>query len=165
MADDDSTNTPEPDAETPTAPEPPNDVDALRAALAKANDDAKRHRLRNKELEPLAERAKQLEESQKTETERLTERLTAAEKRALDAVRYEVALDKGLTRSQAKRLVGNTPEELAADADELLADLGHTEATPPVTRRPAERLRGGSEPEQEPEEKDVRKIGERMFSR
>lgn len=45
----------------------------------------------------------------------------ASEARAL---RAEVALDKGLTVSQAKRLVGTTKEELEADADELLKDIG-----------------------------------------
>lgn len=92
-------------------------VKSLRAEAAKYRTEAKA----NAEA---AKRLAALEESQKTETERLTERLTAAEQRALDAARYEVALEKGLTRSQAKRLVGSTAEELAADADELLADLG-----------------------------------------
>ena len=39
------------------------------------------------------------------------------------ANRAEVALVKGLTPTQAKRLVGSTREELEADADELLKDL------------------------------------------
>lgn len=39
------------------------------------------------------------------------------------ADRAEVALEKGLTLSQAKRLVGTTREEFTADADELLADI------------------------------------------
>jgi hypothetical protein len=46
---------------------------------------------------------------------------TAAEQRAL---RAEIANAKGLTSTQAKRLVGETREELEADADELLADIG-----------------------------------------
>lgn len=40
------------------------------------------------------------------------------------ALRAEVANAKGLTPSQAKRLVGDTLEELEADADELLKDIG-----------------------------------------
>jgi hypothetical protein len=89
-------------------------------------------RAREKELTPLAEKARQLEESQRTETERLTERLTKAEQRALDAARYEVALEKGLTRAQAKRLVGSTPQELEADADELLSTFGSSGPRRPV---------------------------------
>lgn len=44
----------------------------------------------------------------------------ASEERAL---RAEVANAKGLTPSQAKRLIGSTREELEADAAELLADI------------------------------------------
>lgn len=67
-------------------------------------------------------------EAQKTEAQKLTDRATAAEKAAADAAlaqaRAEVALAKGLTATQAKRLVGTTREELEADAAELLKDLG-----------------------------------------
>lgn len=45
----------------------------------------------------------------------------ASEERAL---RAEVANAKGLTPTQAKRLIGATREELEADAVELLADIG-----------------------------------------
>jgi hypothetical protein len=161
MADDDQQ--PEP-VETTDEPAQPDDVESLRAALAKANKDAERHRKRNKDLEPLAAKAQELEDRNKTETEKLTERLNAAEKRALDAARYEVALDKGLTRSQAKRLIGSTPEELAADADELLSDLGAADKPNP-TRKPREQLKpGNSDADAPPDEADVRKLGARMFT-
>ena len=39
-------------------------------------------------------------------------------------LRLEVAMDKGLTAAQAKRLVGNTKEELETDADELIQSFG-----------------------------------------
>jgi hypothetical protein len=68
----------------------------------------------------------------KTDLELLTERLTAQEqaiaeqrdeaaKERLLRIRLEVAQEKGLTKAQAARLTGTTAEELAADADELLA--------------------------------------------
>jgi hypothetical protein len=44
-----------------------------------------------KEIEPLAKKAKELEDAQKSEQERLTEQLTAAEERAAQAVRTAVA--------------------------------------------------------------------------
>lgn len=122
---------PENDTPAPDAPAAP----AQEQPPAKPETDwqaeARKWEQRAKENKSAAEKLAELEESKKTETERLTERLTAAEQRALDAARFEVALDKGLTRSQAKRLVGSTPEELAADADALLADLGA-----PAPRRP-----------------------------
>lgn len=130
MADDDSTiPTPDEDAK-PDAPAPKDDADfKSEESKTRVLEDLKSERTKRQQLEA---RLKEIEDKDKSETERLTERLTAAETRALDAARYEIALDKGLTRSQAKRLVGTTPEELAADADELLADLGT-----PVPRRPS----------------------------
>jgi len=72
-----------------------------------------------------ATRLKEFEDRDKTEAQRLTERAEAAERRVAEieshALRLEVAAEKGLTQAQAKRLVGNTREELAADADDLLA--------------------------------------------
>lgn len=46
-----------------------------------------------------------------------------ADKAELKALRLEVAAEKGLKPSQAKRLVGTTKEELEADADEILEDF------------------------------------------
>jgi len=58
----------------------------------------------------------------------LEERVAQIEKQAKDsearALRAEVANAKGLTPNQAKRLVGSTREELEADADDLLKDIG-----------------------------------------
>lgn len=69
------------------------------------------------DLKTRAEGAKTLED-RVAEIER---NAAASEARAL---RAEVANAKGLTPSQAKRLVGSTREELEADADELLKDIG-----------------------------------------
>jgi hypothetical protein len=41
-----------------------------------------------------------------------------------EVLRYRVALRKGLTEVQAKRLLGSTEEELEQDAEELLASFG-----------------------------------------
>lgn len=72
------------------------------------------------------------EQASKTELDKEREARTAAEQERdelrLAAVRAEVALSKGLTATQAKRLVGSSKEELEADADELLKDLA------PVTK-------------------------------
>lgn len=58
----------------------------------------------------------------------LEERVAQIERQAQEsearALRAEVANAKGLTPNQAKRLVGTTREELEADADELLKDIG-----------------------------------------
>ncbi|KQP83749.1 hypothetical protein [Aeromicrobium sp. Leaf291] len=58
----------------------------------------------------------------------LEQRVADIERKANDsearAIRAEIANAKGLTATQAKRLVGTTREELEADADELLTDIG-----------------------------------------
>lgn len=100
------------------------DADTAKAALKKKNSEAANLRKRLKELEPLAKRAKEIEDEQKSESQRQTEARTAAEKEAVtagqEASRLRVALKKGLTEVQAKRLIGESEEELETDADELL---------------------------------------------
>jgi hypothetical protein len=88
-----------------------------------------------KALRPAAQKLADLEEAQKSELEKAQARAEAAEKKALEteltALRASVALEKGLSPSQAKRLVGASREDLEADADELLADLKNTTRTAP----------------------------------
>lgn len=170
MADDNGTITPPatdgnptPAPATPPAPAPADLGDAGKKALdeeRQARREAEKQRkdleARLKELEPLAAKAKQLEDSKKTETEKLGEKLTAAEKRAVEAeqkaLRLEVASAKGLTQAQAKRLVGATKEELEADADELLSSFGAVDAGggkgggAGKGRTPVEKLRPGAMP-------------------
>lgn len=73
------------------AEEEPFDRARAEAKIKKANSEAKSLRERLKELEPLAKKAKELEDAQKSEQERLTEQLTAAEERAAKAVRTAVS--------------------------------------------------------------------------
>jgi len=84
-----------------------------------------------------AKKLAEIEEANKTEIEKAQARADAAERdlatTRIDALRNSVALDKKLTPSQAKRLVGATREELEADADELLADLKNTQPSAVAT--------------------------------
>ncbi|WP_051549266.1 hypothetical protein [Nocardioides sp. URHA0032] len=88
--------------------------------------DAERREKRaaEKRAADLEARLKEFEDRDKTESTRAIERAEAAEKAAAAAearaLRLEVASEKGLTPAQAKRLVGETREELEADASELL---------------------------------------------
>lgn len=140
------------------------DAERAKKKIAKANSEAAGLRQRLKELEPLAAKAKELEDANKTEAEKLTERTTAAEKTATDAqgelLRLRVAMRKGLTENQAARLVGKTLEELEADADELLESFGGAKGktAPKVAGKPTERLRGGTDPDEPIEETDPRKL-------
>lgn len=110
---------------------------------------------------------KKRQDAEKSEQQKLEDRADDAEKRATEAeakaMRYEVALDKGLTKTQAKRLVGNNPEELAQDAEELLESFkgdGDDGEAPP--RTPRERLRPGAAPSSDPEETDPEKLAEQV---
>lgn len=100
------------------------DVEAMKKALKKAN----------KEAETARKKVKEYEDATKSEQEKLTESLSEAEKRAetasLTALRYEVALDKGIPKSIASRLQGTTREELETDAAELLETITGDKPTP-----------------------------------
>jgi hypothetical protein len=153
-----TTTTGDPSTKDP-ASEPeqePFDAERARAKIAKANSEAANLRKRMKELEAKAERLDKLEESSKTEAQRLADQQRSLEDRAAkadsEAARLRVALRKGLTETQARRLVGATDEELEADADELLASFKPADSGPPgPPGRPSERLTGGGDPTTEPD--------------
>lgn len=92
-----------------------------------------------------AEELAKLKDADRSESEKAAAKAADAERRAeeaeLRALRLEIAGEKGLTPSQAKRLVGTTREELEADADELLEDfVGKDKPKVPPRPKPA----GGS---------------------
>ncbi|WP_405373409.1 MULTISPECIES: hypothetical protein [unclassified Microbacterium] len=124
MADD---NTPhgEPGADAPqeTAPQ---ETD-WKAEARKWETRAKENLTAAKANEAAAQRLAEFEESQKTEAQKLQDRLAAAEQRAaeveLRALRAEVAADKGIP---AALLSGSTKEELEASATALIEFKGIT---------------------------------------
>jgi hypothetical protein len=152
----------EPD--TGDVPESDMDEGNLAADLAKWKRLSRQHEERAKANADAAKRLAEIEDSKKSEIERAVEAQRAAEQRAVEseqrAMRLEVAAAKGLTPAQAKRLVGTTPEELEADAEELLASfkIEDEEDRAELPRRPRERLRAGTGPAAEPEETDPRKL-------
>ena len=181
MADDETPDAPEADEAT-EAPggQQDDDFDRSRAEekIRKANAEAANLRKRLKELEPLAAKAKELEDAGRSDVEKLTAELQAHQTRAGQAeaelMRLRVAMRKGLTETQARRLVGSTEEELEEDADDLLASFrpatpepkdddvkdSEPERDPNPRRRPQERLRPGAVPDAdtEPVETDPRKL-------
>jgi chromosome segregation ATPase len=131
--------------EAPEAEEQQSDElspEALRKQLEKARKEAANYRTKVRELEPLATKAKELEDAGRTELEKLTARAETAERERGElqarALRLEVAFEKGLTPGQAKRLVGGSREELEADAEEILRDF-------PVKPDPNRRFQGGAD--------------------
>lgn len=91
-----------------------------------------------KELKAKAKRLDDLEEAQKTESQRLTERadteFARAEAAEAELVRYKVATEKGIPVNAMKFLVGTTREEIEASAKdvlELIGDAGKPRAPKP----------------------------------
>jgi hypothetical protein len=149
---------------------------AVLGEVRKARTEAARYRAERDELKPHADKAKAEDDASKGDVEKAAERATKAEaalaEKTLEVLRLQVALDKGLTAHQAKRLVGSTKEELEDDADELVESFGvgksgdddgkdsksDDASKTPLTRKPKEKLRAGSDPEDEPEESDPAKL-------
>lgn len=143
---------------------PDKDETDWKARYEAEKEAAKKWEKRAKENHDKAKRFDELEESQKSELQKLADAQQTAEARADKAERHlmrlQVALDKGLTAVQAKRLVGDTPEELAADADEILESFrpsGDKQETTDQLRGPKETLRSGARPNDEPEP-DMREV-------
>jgi TolA-binding protein len=68
-------------------------------------------------------------------------------------------------RLVAKYLTGSTDDELEASAEELFDQFAPEPSKVRTPTRPKERLRGGGDPEEEPEELDPRKLADLVKSR
>lgn len=114
------------------------DLARVREALDKERRLRKEAEGRAKSNDDAARRLAELEESQKTESQKLAERLAQAEGRAAKAERAalvaRIASDKGVP---AKALVGDDEDALIAHADELIAwrDAAKTTTSPPPQQR------------------------------
>src|SRR5690554_2635482 len=118
----------------------------------------------------VASKLKQYEDANKSESQRLQEAYESyksrAEKAEAQLLRREIAerlAPEHATPKQiaqvAKRMTGDDEEALEADAAELFELIAPEPKTAPKTpSRPKERLKGGSEPDEEPEETDPRKL-------
>lgn len=129
------------ESEAPAETEPW-DPERAKAKIHKSNQEAARLRARLKEMEPLAQKARDLEENQKTEAQRLNEALEAERanrsKAELALLRWEVASERGLPSRLAQVLHGESREELEAMADVLLEELNG--GRPKITEKPRPRL-------------------------
>lgn len=135
-------------------------LESLQAQVSKWKALARKHEADARKGADAQARLQEIEDAKKSAEELLQEQLTAAEQRAAKAERdllvTRIVAEKGLPTSLAERLRGDTEEELAADADELLAAVkpDHDDATGDPDdglRGPRERLRSGRLPSAEPE--------------
>lgn len=150
--------------------EPQGDSTDWKAEARKWEERAKRSRDEAQANAEAARKLKELEDADKSEVDRLRETVEAANKRADEAeakaLRAEIAAEKGLSLSQAKRLIGSTREELEADADELLeAFKPSDDKRDDKSRRPQERLRPGASNEDDEGAVDPKKVADAVLSR
>jgi hypothetical protein len=137
------------------------------AEIAKWKALSRKHEGQAKANSDAAKRLQEIEDANKSEVQKIADAKAASDKAAASAqgelMRLRVAMRKGLTETQAKRLMGDTEEELEADADELLETFG-AQREPDSDKdggkptRPKERLRSGAAPDEEPDETDPQKL-------
>lgn len=143
----DEVEAPEAEADTEESEDTEFDAEKARAKIRKINSENRN--LRKREADAL-EKAKGADE-------------TGAKLTALEAenLRLRIGVKHGLPESIVKRLSGTTEEELLADAEELMELLGGKR---PPTQQPREKLRGGGDPTQNPEDEDIEQIVAKVFS-
>ena len=96
--------------------------------VKKLRDEAAKHRNEAKANADAAKRLAEIEESQKSEADKVADRLNKAEQRAVAAeaalLRYEVAAEKDIPAKAIRLLQGSTREEIEASAKDVLELLG-----------------------------------------
>lgn len=124
-----------------------------RAEADKWKSLSRKHEGTAKQNAEAAKRLAEIEEAQKTAEQKAADKAAEADMKATKAQReadlLRVAMRKGLTEAQAKRLQGDTLEELEADADELLASFVRpvdppVEDKPDASSRPKEKMKSGA---------------------
>jgi|GEM_PF-6471957 len=123
--------------ENPKPPPPPSDFDGDFDA-ERAKKLIENLRKEKADFQAKATRLDEIEDANKSDLEKWTQKASEFEQRAQAAeaqlLRSQVAAAKGLTPAQAARLSGGNQEELEADADELLELFGQPKATPSGSR-------------------------------
>lgn len=126
----------DPPVDPPADPPKPDDKlgEPGKAALIA---ERKRADVAERELAKFRKAEQDKADADKSEIQKATELREAAEAKAaaaeLRVLRLEVAAEKGLSATQAKRLVGASREELETDADEFLASMPQA---PPAPKGP-----------------------------
>jgi predicted nucleic acid-binding Zn-ribbon protein len=158
------------DGTAPPEVKPRPEAEQLGDAGKKALDAMKLERNEaKKSLAAVQAKLKSIEDKDKSELQRLQEERDAlkssSDKATSQARAMQVAMDRApehatlaQVKAVAKRVRGDSEDELHTDADELFELLAPAQSTPKTPSRPKERLKGGSEPDEEVEEDDPRKL-------
>ena len=142
---------PETGTDTGAAPHAEQTAPSAPARLPDDHPLVKAYQATKAQLAEAKGKVKEFEDANLSEIERAQAKAAEAEQLAAAAqtenLRLQVAMELGLTASQARRLdpQATTREELEADANALLEELAPAPTTP-VSPRPVEHLRGGTDP-------------------
>lgn len=108
----------------------PDDLEGLREALRKEREEKRQTAAQLREAQAKASKLDELENANKDEVTKAREALAKAEEQATTATRrtwqLEAALEAGLPKKFAARLVGDDYDAMLADAKELAEELGTT---------------------------------------
>ena len=110
---------------------PEQTIEALRAALAKANDEAKENRLKATELDQI--KHAQMSELEKAQAAMQTATQEAAAAKA-EALRWRIAAKHGISDEDAETFLTGSDEESLTKQAQRLASLATTSA--PATPKP-----------------------------
>lgn len=130
------------------------DAERAKAKIAKTNSEAKGLRIRVKELEGFEAKVKALEDSQKTESQKLADRAAKSEQELaaarLELITERIARKHGIADEDMDLLGAGTEEQIEGRAVRLAAKNAAAQtaetSSPPPTNRPAEKLRPGASP-------------------
>lgn len=143
------------DAEIENLEDEADEADAKAAAAAqgqqqgKPGEESEIAQLRREIADLKAGNAEKPKSRREQREERKAAEKAGSEGGDLTAEKYRIALEKGLSAADARRLVGNTVEELEADADTFLADHGGKQdggkgGQAPPSNRPKPKPRTGT---------------------
>lgn len=124
---------------------PAGDKRAVLADLAKERDKRQELEKRLADLEPLAKKAQEIEDAQKSEIERAREAATAAEARAVkaeaEALRYRIATKHSISDEDALLWLTGADEDTLTKQAERLAALQGQQAPPQQQPDPSQGAR------------------------
>lgn len=119
--------------DTPQKDDPPLGPEGERA-LERVKAELREAKAKVKEYEPLAQKAREQADAEKSEAQRAAEARAQAEARAAAAevalMRYRVGAEKGVPHVLIDRLAGSTEDEMREDADRLMAVIGTAPGAP-----------------------------------
>jgi hypothetical protein len=127
-------------------------IEDYKKALEKTRKESANRRVKIRELEPLANKAREIEEGEKTELQKANERAEAAERRDAEReenyARLDIAVKLGIDPDNIDLIGSGSREEMESKAIRVKAMQDQQQpSNAPPSDRPVEGLRPGASPE------------------